>query len=66
MPEKRGYRVKNARKVSNLAVLFALYPRFYAIKSTYESSEYRFLVWVGFQAALILSTIGSLKYDSVY
>ena len=39
---KRGYRVKNARKVFNLAALFALYPRFYAIKSTYANSEYRF------------------------
>ena len=29
--------------MSNLAVLFALYPRFYVIKSTYENSEYRFL-----------------------
>jgi len=28
--------------VFNLAALFALYPRFYGIKSTYEKSEYRF------------------------
>ena len=43
-------------KVFNLAVLFALYPRFYAIKSTYANSEYRFLA---FQAAL--DVWGSLK-----
>ena len=42
MPSKRGYCVKNARKVSNLAALFALYPRFYVIKSSYAKSEYRF------------------------
>ena len=35
---------KNARKVSNLAAFFALYPRFYFIKSAYENSEYRFLL----------------------
>jgi len=29
--------------VFNLAVLFALYPRFYVIKSAYVNSEYRFL-----------------------
>jgi len=28
--------------VSNLAALFALYPRFYVIKSAYAKSEYRF------------------------
>jgi len=28
--------------VFNLAALFALYPRFYFIKSTYENSECRF------------------------
>ena len=42
MPEKRGYRVKNARKVFNLAVLFALYPRFYVIKYAYANNEHRF------------------------
>ena len=42
MPQKHGYCVKNARKVSNLAVLFALYPRFYVIKDAYENREYRF------------------------
>jgi len=29
--------------VSNLAVLFALYPHFYVIQSAYANSEYRFL-----------------------
>ena len=70
MPSKRGYCVKNTRKVSNLAALFALYPRFYAIKSTYENSEYRFLIIAArqvphrFQAAyadLPASLKGSLK-----
>ena len=42
MPQKHGYCVKNARKVSNFAVLFALYPRFYVIKDAYENREYRF------------------------
>ena len=31
----------------NLAALFALYPRFYFIKSAYGNSEYRFLKWSG-------------------
>ena len=30
--------------MSNLTALFALYPRFYFIKSAYGNSEYRFLV----------------------
>ena len=41
----------------NLAVLFALYPRFYVIKSAYGNSEYRFLTF----RLPIRSQIGSLK-----
>ncbi|MDO4656426.1 hypothetical protein [Kingella sp. (in: b-proteobacteria)] len=33
--------------MSNLTALFALYPRFYFIKSAYGNSEYRFLIGVG-------------------
>ncbi|MDO4656595.1 hypothetical protein [Kingella sp. (in: b-proteobacteria)] len=33
--------------MSDLTALFALYPRFYVIKSAYGNSEYRFLKWSG-------------------
>ena len=43
----------------NLAALFALYPRFYVIKSAYANSKYRFLET--FSGCLFAQTIGSLK-----
>ena len=39
----------------NLAVLFALYPRFYFIKSVYVNNEYRFLNTVVHHAPPIVS-----------